>query len=404
MDSEEVGYELLDEESKAFIGRVLAAARRYLGARVSFLAEMVGPGKFVRAADGAAEATGLAPGTRFNIEDSYCYRLLNGRIPEAIYDARSNPLTCGIPLTSILGIDSYMGVPVLLGDGRSFGTLCCVNFEPAPENSTRDLAFLHFLADLVGRQLESAVGLLGERQRRLSEIQTVLVSGGPTMVFHPVMSLSDGHLVAVEALARFDAGEGCLPPDIWFRDAWAVGKGLALELAAIRGSLWALDGLPETTLLTVNASPSAVLEPEFLQALRDVPPGRLVVEITEHAPVEDYDALRTGIATLAARGIRVAIDDVGAGYSSLRHVLALEPQFLKLDASLTKGIDQDLAKQAMAAGVMAFASRTGARVIAEGIQTEAEAVALQAAGVIWGQGFLYGEPEPLTSILSRQTR
>lgn len=403
MDAEEVGYAGLDHESHAFVGRVLAAARRYLGARVSFLAEMVGPGKFIRAADGPAEAAGLAPGTRFNIEDSYCYRLLNGRIPEAIYDARNDPLSCDIPLTSVLGIDSYMGVPVLLGDGRSFGTLCCVNFEPAPENCARDLAFLHFLADLVGRQIENAVGLLEAQRRRLSEIQTVLVSGGPTMVFHPVMSLSDEHLVAVEALARFDAGDGDTPPDTWFRDAWAVERGLALELAAIRGSLWALEGLPESILLTVNASPATVLEAEFLEALRDVAPGRLVVEITEHAPVQDYDALRARIETLATRGIRVAIDDVGAGYSSLRHVLALAPQFLKLDASLTKGIDKDLAKQAMAAGVMAFASATGARVIAEGIQTPAEAAALKAAGVPWGQGFLYGGPAPLTSILDRQT-
>jgi EAL domain-containing protein (putative c-di-GMP-specific phosphodiesterase class I) len=399
MDFEGLGYQQLDDASKAFIARALAAARDYLGARVSFLAEVVGSDKVIRAADGPADAARLAPGTRFDLEDSYCYRVLSGRIPQAIYDARTNPVSCDIPLTAVLGIDSYMGVPVQLRDGRAFGTLCCVNFDPHPEASARDLGFMTFLADLIGRQLESAVLTLDLRRQRRASLRAVLAAGGPVIRFHPIVELATRRLVGVEALSRFDVEHLSPPPDLWFREAWAMGMGPETELAAINGALWALEALPEGVWLSINVSPAVVTDPRFAAVVADVPPGRVVVEVTEHAPVDDYAALAGTVRDLASRGIRVAIDDVGAGYSSLRHVLEIGPQVLKLDVALVQGIDGDPARQAMAAGVMAFAQRTGALVIAEGVQTEAEAHALMAAGIPLGQGYLYGQPDALATAL-----
>ncbi len=399
MDRDTSLYDLLDAGDKAFVSRVLAAARDYLGARVSFLAEMIGPDKFIRAAEGEAEASGVPVGMRFDLEDSYCYRLLRGRIPEAIYDARSNPLSCDIPLTEVLGIDSYMGVPVLLADGHAFGTLCCVNFDPCPDTCQRDVAFMRFLADLLGRQLETATRACQRDQRRRALLESILHSGGPTMVFQPVFEMPGRRLAGVEALARAEAAGACLPPEALFRDAWELGLGPQMELAAVRGALWAVDCLPAHAYLSVNVSPAVAVLPEFATLIARVPGQRLVLELTEHAAVADYGALSAALAALRAAGVRVAIDDVGAGYSSLRHVLRIAPDLIKLDISLVDGVDTDLAKQAMVAGVLAFAGKTGTQVIAEGIETRGQLDALATAGVQHAQGYFYARPGPLAPLL-----
>lgn len=401
MESGESPYSLLDAPSQAFVARVLTSARDYVGARVSFLAEMVGPDKFVRAASGDAVASGLAPGTRFPVEDTYCYQLLRGQIPEAIYDARHDPLTCSIPLTDALGIDSYMGVPVLLDDGRVFGTLCCVNFEPSPENCGRDVAFMRFLASMLGHELAGPVRTADSARQRRAALTSLLAAGGPTMVFHAIVSLQTGRVVGMEALARLDSAGLTHPPDLLFRDAWDVGMGPALELAAVRGALWAAHCLPENVFLSVNVSPRTLVHPDLAAMLSQVVGDRLVLEVTEHALVDDYDALAKALAPLRSKGVRVAIDDVGAGYSSLRHVLKIAPDIVKLDVSLVAGIEDDVAKQAMVSGVIAFAEKTGTTTIAEGAETFAQARALLSAGVPYAQGFLYGRPGPLASILER---
>ncbi len=124
-------------------------------------------------------------------------------------------------------------------------------------------------------------------------------------------------------------------------------------------------------------------------------PHRLVLEITEHAIVRDYAAFRRGIARLG-RPVRLAVDDAGAGFASLRHILELDPAFVKLDISLIRGIDRDPAKQALVAGMRHFARTTKRRLIAEGVETEAEAQTLAELDVRLVQGYRFGRPAPLS--------
>jgi EAL domain-containing protein (putative c-di-GMP-specific phosphodiesterase class I) len=385
---------LLDEAGAAFVSRVVAAARGYLGAHVSFLAEVVGAEKVIRHVDGPAEAVGLPVGARFALEDSYCHRLLQGMIPEAIYDARNDPVARAIPLTAVLDIEAYMGVPVRAPDGRAIGTLCCINFDGDPERRARDVGFMHFLAGLVGAQLEEALHAADRQRARHAAVREVLDAGGPRMVFQPIVSPASGDIVGAEALARFD-GEAPRSPDLWFREAWDVGLGVELELAAVRNAVPALRQLPPDAYLAINVSPSTLADPRFAAAIAGVPATRLVMEITEHAVVEDYAPLVDVIARLRATGVRVAIDDVGAGYASLRHVLSVAPDIVKLDMSLTRGIDTDPVRQALATGLVAFAARTAFVVVAEGVETAAEAEALREVGVRYEQGYLFARPGPL---------
>jgi EAL domain-containing protein (putative c-di-GMP-specific phosphodiesterase class I) len=121
-------------------------------------------------------------------------------------------------------------------------------------------------------------------------------------------------------------------------DAAAVGLGIELEFEAVR---CALDQLPPDVYLSLNASPACVTSPQFDELIADVAACQLVVEITEHAHIDDYRTLNKTLDRLRAAGIRIAVDDAGAGFASLRHILHLRPDISKLDLSLTRGVDND---------------------------------------------------------------
>ena len=116
----------------------------------------------------------------------------------------------------------------------------------------------------------------------------------------------------------------------------------------------------------------------------------LVLELTEHVPIDDYGLVRDALAKLGAVGL--AVDDAGSGYSSFRHILELRPTYAKLDISLVHGIDADDLRQALAAGLQYFAHKTGCRLIAEGVETSEEADVLQRLGIEFAQGYLFGQP------------
>jgi len=246
---------------------------------------------------------------------------------------------------------------------------------------------------LAGRRLREEEGDAGARRRRISRIRRVLGSDGLAMAFQPIVDLRDGRVVGFEALARFTRGPE-RPPDAWFAEAEAVGLGRELEVAALRSALAHLDRLPAETYLSVNASPSTAALP-FLVDLLAGRAERVVIEITEHAPVEDYDVLCDALDHLRATGVRVAVDDAGAGFASLSHILRLMPDLIKLDVVLTRGIDADDTRRQLASAISSFASGIGAAIIAEGIETRAELASLRELGVPYGQGFLLARPAPL---------
>lgn len=217
-------------------------------------------------------------------------------------------------------------------------------------------------------------------------IEEVLSAGGPAIVFQPVVDLREGRVHGVEALSRFDL-EPRKPPDYWFEAAWKTGLGLELELAAVRAALREAASLPKDLFVAVNLAPEALASAEFLELLPSIAADRLTVEVTEHARIDDYEGLAEPVRELRKRGGRLAIDDVGAGFASLRHILRLDPDVIKLDVELTQGIDVDRRRRALASGLVSFAQELGCWVISEGIETDTELHALQSLGVRYGQGY-----------------
>ena len=228
-----------------------------------------------------------------------------------------------------------------------------------------------------------------------AEIERFVSGDGVWIVLHPIHDLSTREAVGVEALARFGSIPS-RPPDRWFADAAALHLGRQLELRALRQALAVLPDVADRLYLSVNCSQGAAGSPELSDRLDGVE-HRIVLEITEHEAIEDYGALAERLAPLRERGLRVAVDDVGAGYASLRHALQLDPDIVKLDLSLTRGIDRDASRRALASALIAFADETGTTIVAEGIETAGELRTLRDLGVRYGQGFYLAEPSSLAA-------
>ncbi|HET6507816.1 MAG TPA: EAL domain-containing protein [Baekduia sp.] len=251
----------------------------------------------------------------------------------------------------------------------------------------------------VANVLDPAIVASADARRR---VERVLDEGTLDVVCQPLVNLEDGTLVGAEALARFPQVDetGPLPPDRWFADAHAAGLGVRLELVAVRKAVHLLDHLPPDAYLTINVGPDVIAAPELAQILAGADPTRVVLELTEHFPVEDYERLRGALCEIRRRGTRLAIDDTGAGFASLAHILKLSPDIIKLDRDLARGIDDDPIRRSLAAALVAFAHRIGAQVVAEGLETEAELSTVRELGIALGQGYLLGRPGPPAALMA----
>src|SRR3954470_19698095 len=245
------------------------------------------------------------------------------------------------------------------------------------------------------REQMELVSLDQRRRERIQERMQRLIDGdGLNVAFQPIVDLASGQVVGAEALARFNGPDGMpIPTERCFLDAHAVDMGVELELAVIRLALDNHVRLPEGRYLALNVSPS-VLEHDDLVleiARRDLS-RPLVVELTEHQPVEDYVALGVSLARLRELGLRVAVDDVGSGFASFRHVTRVNPDILKLDRTLVCGIDDDPVRQSLASAIVSFARDVGAVVVSEGIESESELCCLKGLAIGCGQGFHLARP------------
>ncbi|SDF62163.1 EAL domain, c-di-GMP-specific phosphodiesterase class I (or its enzymatically inactive variant) [Blastococcus fimeti] len=213
-----------------------------------------------------------------------------------------------------------------------------------------------------------------------------------TLAFQPIVALETGTVAGYEALARFPGAAG---PDVWFAAAAEAGVAAELEALAIHKALGAVPLLPDDTFLTVNVSPHLLGTTPVQDALATRPDlHRVVVELTEHTPVDDLRALRSQTDALHARGALIALDDAGSGYSGLQQMAALRPQLVKLDRALVADADADPVRMALAEMVGEFAGRIDAWLLAEGVETAAELAAFAQLGVPLAQGWLLGRPGP----------
>ncbi len=372
------------------VERVLALAHTYLGMDAAWLSELRGDAQVVTYVQAGEGVRAPNAGYRAALADWYCGGVLDSRFPAVIPDVAADPEASRLPVTAAFGIGAYVGVPVRGADGTPRGMLCCVSGGARPHLADADLRILEMLAGILG-------GLAGHGARDAA-LETVrartagAIGGqGRTLALQPIVDVPTGIALGVEALSRFESPQG---PDVWFSQAEPVGLRLDLEIAAARSALAALRRPGHAGYLSLNLSPEAVLSDAFPAIMAAVDPAAIVVEITEHAAVEDYEALSSVLRRYRDAGLRLAVDDAGAGYASLRHILKLRPDFIKIDLSLVRDIHLDPARQALVTSLVSFSRTVDASLVAEGVEQQGELDMLVRLGVRQMQGYLLCPPCP----------
>jgi EAL domain-containing protein (putative c-di-GMP-specific phosphodiesterase class I) len=247
-------------------------------------------------------------------------------------------------------------------------------------------------ASVLGVAVRSSVGARRDVEATRARLRGILEWRAFHPVFQPIVELPSRAIVGYEALTRF--ADGVAPIDR-FLEAAEVGMGFEFEIAAVKAAIAAAVDLPRDAFLALNVSPSLVIESSLLIRAISGADRPIVIELTEHEVIEDYSALRSAMFKIP--DVQYAVDDAGAGYASFRHILELAPQYAKLDRTIIRAIEHDAMRQALVAGLDYYAVRTRCQLIAEGVETEAEADELVALGIHLAQGHLFGKPEAVAS-------
>lgn len=383
---------LMSPMSATSIGHVLGDLRRRLRMDVALVSHFEDGRRVIDIVD-TDESVPFGPGDSDPVAETYCQPIVDGVLPAMILDTSENVLAMAIAATSELDIRAHLGVPVVLEDGTVYGTLCAYSHDVRLDLTAQAGTIMGLVADTVARAIGVDQAVERSRKAAAERVSNLLTHARLDMAYQPLVEAATGRTVGVEALARFPTDLGGTTAS-WFEEAAAVGAGTELELACVRLVRDHLADLPAELDVHVNLSPQALLDPAVSALLHELPLRRIVLELTEHQIVGDYPLLSAVLAPLRAAGMRLAIDDAGAGFASMRHVLLLEPDLLKLDISLVRGIDTDAAKRSLCQALTGFAHATGAAVIAEGVETQAEADAIRALGVDLAQGYFFARPQP----------
>ncbi len=382
------------------VDSALETVRRHLGMEIAYLSEFVGDTVVFRAVSAPGRDNIPAPGDSIPLEAVYCRHILEHRLPNIIRDTTKEPLTQSLDVTHSLPIGSHVSVPVRRADGSVYGMFCCISAQPNPTLTDRDLQVMELFASISEREVNAGLAVRSRRDTILAATRKAMEPDGLDLVLQPICDLRTRAVTGFEVLSRFRS-EPYRTPDLWFADAAEVGLGEALEAAVLRRAVMAVEHLPDGLYLSVNASPATVTGGAFAEAVKGVDLSRVVLEVTEQAMVQDHDRLNFALDGLREGGLRVAVDDAGAGYAGLQQILRLRPDIIKLDMSLTRDVDHDTARASLAQALVLFADRTGAVIVAEGIEREGELLALRDLGVTRGQGWLLGRPMALASAIDR---
>jgi len=377
--------------SDHIIGRALQTIRAHLGMDVAFMAQIVGDTIVLREFDAPGHEDVAVPGDKTALEPSFCSEILRGRLPNVINDVAADPIARNLPVAVKFKVGSYIGVPIMLGNGEPFGLLSCLSFHPDPTLNERDLQTVKAFADLVAFEIDREVRTHETDRAAVDRIRRTIAKRAFSTVYQPIWDLTANRPVGVECLTRFDDAEG-RSPATWFVEAAESGLATDLELSVTHQALQTLPQWPDFVQLAINASPQTIVDSRFSGLLDAVPPDRIILEVTEHAVVSDYPGLLKALAPLREHGVRLAVDDAGAGYSGLQHILQLRPDYIKLDMSLTRHIDVDRARRALTTALVHFGEDTGCALIAEGVETAEELKTLVSLGVGYAQGYLLGRP------------
>lgn len=321
--------ELLAGSFSRDLEHLVQTMRQHLGMDVAFLSRFHNGHREMLCVDKKDICNGsLNKGHKDKNEETYCQLIAEEKLPKIFPDTSQNEITKALAVTKILNIGSYIGVPIYLSDDSLYGTLCCFS-EKADETLTKkDLSILTLFAKFAARNIEKDLNESQLHQSARDNVFDIINNKRLTVALQPIYDVKSKSIKGFECLSRFQT-EPYRSPDYWFKQANVSGVGEALELFAIEEALSLLPSIPEQYYITLNISPK-YLTSSYLQTMLDKAPlHRIILEVTERESIEDYHAFRSAIQLFRDRGMRLAVDDAGAGFASFQHILELEADIIK---------------------------------------------------------------------------
>ena len=351
------------------LGRALRALRAYLGVDIAYVSEATEDGSIIRHLDSRSDYPGI---------------LVDGPDP---FDHRS----CGTGQTKA---GAHLCVPVMLDGGSRYGTLVCAGPRSDAVLHARDVSMVRVFAELAAEHIEADYHASRRTAETTARVRDAIDSGNVSFLYQPVYDIKRATVVGFEALARINSTP-MRGPDVWFSDAASVGLDVALETELIDKAVESFERLPDSVYIGFNVSPNIILNGDLEQAFAAIPHNRIVLEITEHPTIRQYDEMAKVLCRMRDKGLRISVDEAGGGIESFRHILQLKPDIIKLHMSLVRGINADPARATLASALIQFGREHRCDVVAEGVETAAELSLLKAKGVVKMQGYLLGRPGTL---------
>jgi EAL domain-containing protein (putative c-di-GMP-specific phosphodiesterase class I) len=376
------------------VPRALRAVRSHLGMDLACVTERGARGHALRYAD-AGDAQAML---RLDeaAADYFSRGVVEGRLPTLAADARRLEDPVALAHAQRLGIGSYLWVPIRYFDGTTYGTLACMGCAPDASLGARDASLVRVFAEMASEHIEAERKARQEVEDARARVRGMIESRALTLAYQAIYELRPARVVGFEALARFTASP-VRAPDAWFSDAARAGLEIDLEMNVIDEALAGFASLPAGVFVSFNVSPNIILNGELEQAFRRMPADRIVLEINDHLTISEYGAIAGMLRPLRERGLRIAVDNTGEGLASFHHIVCLKPDIIKLHRSLTREVENDAARRALAAAVIRFARDNDCDVIAEGVESPSQLKILLALGVARAQGYFLGRPSTLES-------
>ncbi|MDC0535302.1 EAL domain-containing protein [Francisellaceae bacterium] len=379
------------------LNELLHIIRRYFDMDVAFISRFSGDDLLFDYVDKKNESLPIEENTKSELCQSYCKKIVDGELSELTNDAPHDEIAKNLPATSKLAIGSYIGIPIILPNGKVHGTFCCFKHEIDHHLTKRDVSLVKEFADLSAKIIYKNEQESRIHQEVYSKISNIIDNEQMSTVYQPIFNLKKRMITGFESLTRFKISP-YQTPGVIFSQANQIKLGFELELMAISTAIKNFNVYSEQYYLLINISPEHLLQDKLIDALRMHDLSKIVIEITEHAIISDYEELTDHIKILKHLGAKIAIDDAGNGYASFNHIIQLNADIIKLDLTLIRNIDKNKRQKALVAALIAFAKVTNCQVIAEGVETLTELKEILNLGANIVQGYFISKPLPLKEI------
>ena len=377
-------------DARQEISDMIEALRAHLDMDVAFVSRQVGHTHRIFTHVAARGVAPLASGDLNPNENSLCWLVIQGKLPERVTDTSHYEAAACLPITDAINVRAHFSVPLRRRNGEIHGSLCCFSYRPRPDIAERDMQMIRSLAAIVSDQIESRIELEERGEDAAAAIARLIVDDALTVIHQPIYDLSDWHLIGHECLMRHKASPEISAQEL-LDQARAAGRTLELELHIARKALATLDPAHPERFIAINVSPETLASPALGQIIPEGLASRLVIELNQQDTARDPAAIKEAIRVLKERAW-VAVSSEGLGFAGLQALVDLGPDIVKIAPDFLAGVAADASRRALVKALVQFASDTGVTVIAQGVETREDLQALRELGVRFAQGDVLGRP------------